>query len=144
MRPSFFCFAPQFTAFLQRSCLRATSAAPFPSTMPRNAFRSGIDRSTLPSYFRDPRRARSATCPADGPFWGMLPLVLGWRQNLAGKKVRRGSACALPNRGHGFERRKNGKTCFLGGGAESQLFNRLFGGRLLSRVQAFGQPGRGS
>ena len=51
IRPSFFCFAPQFTAFLQRSCLRATSAAPFPSTMLRNAFRSGIDRSTLPIVF---------------------------------------------------------------------------------------------
>src|SRR5215469_3201994 len=96
------------------------------------------------SYFRDPLRAfrylsGRLTILGDAPFGPRVAPEPGRRESASGFGVP-----ALPNAGHGFERRKNGKTCVLGRGAESQLFNRLVGGRLLSRVQAFGQPGTGS
>ena len=94
---TFFCahfsFAPQFTAFLQGSCLRAKSATALPSTMLRNAL--GPDSIAL--VFRDSPLSAFRDWLGRLTILGMLPLLLrievAQEARPVGKKARQGSAC---------------------------------------------------
>src|SRR5215469_7701881 len=88
-----FFFAPQFTAFLQGSCLRAKSATALPSTMLRNAL--GPDSIAL--VFRDSPLSAFRDWLGRLTILGMLPLLLrievAQEARPVGKKARQGSAC---------------------------------------------------